>query len=142
MANLRTFESGATRSPIDGKLSYEGFLSPPVIKRYAEYMHLHRHQSDGQVRSADNWQKGMPLESYMDSGWRHFMDWWLHHREYSSLSSESLEEALCALMFNTMGYLHEVLKEKNGKESHLSDRVVEKLTDPQDSFNPKRIYKF
>jgi hypothetical protein len=41
------------------------------------------------------------------------MDWWMEHRGYSS--REGVEEALCALMFNVMGYLHEILMEKNGK---------------------------
>lgn len=111
--SVRKFNSGATRSAIEGKYQYEGFLSPTVLHRYAQYMDKHRVQADGQIREPDNWQKGMPLGSYMDSGWRHFMDWWLHHRHQSQLTRETLEESLCALMFNTMGYLHEVLKLKN-----------------------------
>ena len=127
---VREFLTGATRSPIGDKYQYEGFLSPTVIHRYAEYMHKHRFQVDGQIRAADNWQKGMPLESYIDSGWRHFMDWWLHHRGQERLATETLEESLCALMFNTMGYLHEVLKEKNGpKESNLLDWLAEEPRD-------------
>lgn len=110
---IRTFETGATRSPLGDKFQYEGFLSPVVLRRFAEYMHKHRFQSNGKVRDADNWQKGMPKGSYIDSGWRHFMDWWLHHRGHSEASQEPLEDALCALMFNVMGYLHEVLKENN-----------------------------
>ena len=114
LSEVRKFETGATRSPLGDKLQYEGFLSPLVLREYAEYMHRHRFQSDGQLRDSDNWQKGMPLRSYMDSGWRHFMDWWLHERGYMELAQEPKVEALCALMFNVMGYLHEVLKEKNG----------------------------
>jgi len=121
----RTFGTGATRDTEEGKLDYEGFLSPIVLERYARYMHKNREQSDGSVRSADNWQKGIPFEVYMKSLWRHFMDVWTKHREMHGWegwdgSVEELtdpyaiafEEALCGVLFNTMGYLHELLKEQ------------------------------
>lgn len=138
--SVREFETGATRSPLQGKFQYEGFLSPLVLKRYAEYMHKHRVQVDGNIRAADNWQKGMPKDSYMDSGLRHTMDWWLHHRGHPMQADEPLEEALCALMFNTMGYLYEVLKDKHALRSaqeerrrrDLLDREPEEPGDPQD----------
>lgn len=107
--STRTFETGATRDQDADKLEYEGFLSPLVLRRYAEYMHEHRFQSDGTLRAADNWQKGMPFDSFMSSGWRHFMDWWLNHRDYEA--GEEIEVALCAIIFNASGYLHELLKE-------------------------------
>lgn len=110
----RTFETGATRDTDQGKFDYEGFLSPLVLRRFGEYMHKHRHQSDGKLRDSDNWQKGIPLEVYMKSMWRHFMDLWLHHRNRWQLANEDIEEALCGLMFNIQGYLHEALKH-NGK---------------------------
>jgi hypothetical protein len=106
---MRTFETGATRDTDDGKLDYEGFLSPIVVERYARYMHTHRVQADGSLRSSDNWQKGIPREAYMKSAWRHFVDWWREHRGYPS--REGLEDAICALLFNAMGYLHELLIE-------------------------------
>jgi hypothetical protein len=107
---VRTFETGATRDLDAAKYDYEGFLSPLVLERYAEYMHKHRRQADGQLRDADNWQKGIPKDAYIKSGWRHFLDWWREHRGYTS--REGLEDALCALLFNVMGYLHEHLKER------------------------------
>lgn len=111
--SIRTFDTGATRNLNDDKLGYEGFLSPIVLKRFAEYMHLHRKQADGKLRAPDNWQKGIPKEAYMDSKTRHDMDLWLHHRGFPNEATEDLETALCAIMFNTMGYLFEVLKTKN-----------------------------
>jgi hypothetical protein len=105
---MRTFETGATRDSEDGKLDYEGFLSPYVIHRYALYMHKHRVQSDGEIRASDNWQKGIPADAYMKSGWRHFFDWWYSHRD-TDVDQEILEDAICALMFNAMGYLHQLL---------------------------------
>lgn len=111
--NIRRFSTGATRDTGEDKLDYEGFLSPLVVERYAEYMHKNRHQSDGSLRDSDNWQKGIPQDAYMKSGYRHFMDWWLDHRNYKS--REGLEEALCGLIFNAMGYLHEHLKERTNE---------------------------
>jgi len=108
--SIRTFESGATRDTSQGKLDYEGFLSPIVLKRYAEYMHKNRIQPNGSLRASDNWQKGIPREEYMKSGFRHFMDWYMEHRNYKGRGDK--EESLCALMFNIMGYLYEILKEK------------------------------
>lgn len=101
---MRTFDSGAVRHTDNGKLDFEGFLSPIVIQRYAEYLHVHRIQADGQLRASDNWQKGIPKDVYMKSLWRHFENLWLLHRGYDC--TESLEDALCAIMFNAMGYLH------------------------------------
>lgn len=107
---VRTFDTGATRSPLGDKLQYEGYLSPIVLRRFAQYMKKHQTQSDGNVRPADNWQSGIPKESLMDSKMRHDMDLWLHHRGYSQFAEEDIEEALCAIMFNTMAYLKEVLE--------------------------------
>jgi hypothetical protein len=113
---MRTFDTGATRDSDENKLDYEGFLSPAVIQRYAEYMHKHRIQPDGGLRDADNWQKGMPLDAYMKSLWRHFMDLWLIHRDRADLAvSDDTEEVLCAILFNVMGYLHTVIKEDSGE---------------------------
>ena len=112
----RTFETGATRDTDRGKPDYEGYLSPLVIERFGQYMLKHQVQSDGTMRPGDNWQKGIPLDAYMKSAWRHFMDLWMLHRQGHKLSlaehRDKLEEALCALMFNAMGYLHETLKGK------------------------------
>jgi uncharacterized protein DUF4406 len=108
---IRQFDTGATRNTNEDKLAYEGFFSPLVFQERARYMHRHRVQPDGNLRAPDNWQKGIPLETYIDSGWRHMMDWWLNHRGYES--RESIQEALCALAFNVEGYLHEVLKVEN-----------------------------
>jgi len=107
---IRTFDSGATRDSEEGKNDYEGFISPLVIERFGDYMTKHRTQSDGGLRDSDNWQKGMTLDCYMKSGWRHFLDVWKEHRGLGS--REGMEDALCALLFNIQGYLHEYLKKK------------------------------
>ena len=118
MSEIRKFESGATRDSDENKLDYEGFLSPIVLRRYAQYMCKHRKQSDGQLRDSDNWQKGIPIAQYMKSKWRHFMDTWSQWRAKIDhpIDQYDIEESLCAELFNTMGMLHEILKkgfEKN-----------------------------
>lgn len=108
---MREFDTGATRDSDEGKIDYEGFLSPLVLCRFGGYMHKHTTQADGQKRAADNWQKGIPKTAYMKSAWRHFMDWWWAHRRDDA---NAAEEAICALLFNAQGYLHQVLSEKLG----------------------------
>jgi len=112
---IRKFRTGATRDTDVNKPDYEGFLSSIVIKRYGEYMNKHRIQADGKLRDSDNWQQGIPKNAYMKSLWRHLMDLWLEHREFES--REGIEDALCGIIFNSMGYLHEILKgRKYGKK--------------------------
>lgn len=105
----RTFDTGATRDTDEGKLDFEGFLSPTVLKAFAEYMNKNRKMADGSVRDSDNWQKGIPKDAYMKSMWRHFFDVWQNHRGISTHDDDITN--LTALMFNVMGMLHEKLKE-------------------------------
>lgn len=110
--SIRTFNTGATRDSDDGKLDYEGFLSPVVLERFAKYMHKNRLMRDGSSRDSDNWQKGIPISAYIKSMFRHFMDLWLLHRGHRGHVEVEIDEVLCAIMFNAMGYLHEVLKDE------------------------------
>lgn len=110
---MRVFETGATRSPLVGKPSYMGYLSPLVLERYGCYMLAHEVQEDGQRREAGNWKKGMPPGTYLDSLLRHLMDWWLIQEGYPERArTPDLEEALCGVLFNVCGALHEALKEQ------------------------------
>lgn len=102
---LRTFSTGANRDNDQGKPDFEGYLSPTVLRRFGAYMLKHQRQADGSMRDSDNWQKGIPLDAYMKSMWRHFLDVWESHRK-----GDVDEEALCALLFNVQGMLHEKLK--------------------------------
>lgn len=107
---IRTFGTGAIRDTADNKPDYEGFLSPLVIKAYGEYMNKHRLQPDGELRDSDNWQRGIPKKEYVKSLFRHFVDLWLFNRGYKG--RETIEDALCGILFNVMGYMHELEKEK------------------------------
>lgn len=123
---MRTFPSGAIRDSDDEKLDPEGFLSPLAINRYCEYMHRHRRQADGGLRSSDNWQKGMPVDAYMKSLCRHLHDAHLCHRDCSAIARSSISDALCGVIFNAMGYLHELEKTRLAEaEERLVDEIVE-----------------
>ena len=51
----------------------------------------------------------------MKSGWRHFFAWWKIHRG-GTVTDEwdghavTIDEAICGVLFNAMGFLHETLK--------------------------------
>jgi len=117
---MRTFESGATRHTDADKLDYEGFFNPLIMKRYAEYLHKHRLQADGKLRDSDNWQRGIPVNEYMKSKFRHFIDTFLIHRGYANQAENpNIEETLCAELFNTMGMLLEVLRKKSNEQGNI-----------------------
>jgi len=131
-AQKRTFDTGATRDTEHSKLDYEGFLSPLVLMRYAEYLDKHRMMKDGSTRDSDNWQKGIPLNVYIKSLHRHYMDMWLVHRRWTPDNGAFMEDAMCAILFNVMGYLHERLKKKllessAGKKADLEKTPIKTL---------------
>jgi len=113
----RTFNTGATRDQDSAKLDFEGFISPLVLRAYAEYMHkcrLRNIPAGDTIRASDNWQKGMPSESYAKSMIRHVVEAWLILDGFEARDEKGnvldLEKVLCAIMFNVMGLLYERLK--------------------------------
>jgi len=109
MGAIRKFSTGATRDTDENKPDYESYLSPIVIARYGEYMLRHQRQPDGSIRPGDNWAKGIPRREYVKSMWRHFLDVWLWIRGFPEKMREEIEDALCAIIFNAGGLLHEIL---------------------------------
>lgn len=113
---IRKFDTGATRDVDDNKYDYEAFFCPLVAERRAAFMHKKRIQNDGSRRDGDNWQKGIPLAAYAKSEARHHQEFWKLHRGYEAVDEKGnpvdMEDAICALMFNLEGYLHELLKKK------------------------------
>ncbi len=107
MAHIRQFATGATRDIDTDKIDYEGFLSPLVLEEFGRYMTANRRQSDGSTRASDNWQLGIPQDQYMKSLIRHLMEAWRVHRGWEHLD---IKPILCAILFNTQGYLHEQIK--------------------------------
>lgn len=111
---VRTFGTGADRDVDDHKIDPEGALSPLVLDRFCEYMKKHSVRLDGTTRASDNWQKGMPLSAYMKSALRHMFHAWQIHRGWAAVEPSSgelveVEDALCGVLFNVQGYLHELL---------------------------------
>lgn len=122
-AKLRKFDGGATRDQNEDKLQYEGFENPLVTKRFAEYMHLHRHLKDGSLRDPDNWQNLFGDDHFqvcVESLVRHVQDIKLHHRGYGDEATEDLEESLCAALFNIKAYLLKILLEKRKNVETIS----------------------
>lgn len=103
---MRVFESGATRDSDEGKIDYAGCLSPYAQRAFGEYMRAHQIQADGTRRDSRNWQKGIPMDAYISSAARHWHEVW---EGYERCGAPSVE-ALCALMFNVQGMLHELTK--------------------------------
>lgn len=121
---MREFNTGATRDSDEGKIDYEGFLSPEVLEVYGKYMNKHRIQADGKVRDSDNWMKGFGdnhCEVCIKSLWRHFMDMWFIHRGYKRTDNKdghevTLIEACSAMLFNIMAYMYIYLKEQKKEQ--------------------------
>ena len=133
---MRKFDSGATRDTDENKVDFEGYLNPLVLQRFGHYMLKHQLQADGQLRASDNWQKGMTKEVYIKSGLRHVHDWWMEHRGYTS--REGLQDALCGVLFNVMGYLLEDLRE--GGSTQLPHEQEQKIEAKFDARYDQKIY--
>lgn len=103
---MRKFVTGATRDNDAQKLNYIGSLSPLVLRRFTQFMRDHNIKGGELKRNEANWKKGMPLKSYIESKMRHFVDTWILHEGYEE---GNIIEMLCADLFNTQGYLHELL---------------------------------
>jgi hypothetical protein len=120
---MRVFESGATRDTSEGKLDYIKALSPIVLRRYLQYLDKHRVQADGKLRDFDNWKAGIPIDTYRSSSGRHFMDNWLLSEGYTTEDNHGpvtdIEDVLCAELFNIMGRLHVIVKDRLIKEDKV-----------------------
>lgn len=114
---LRTFDGGAVRDNLDGKLNYRGFLDWGVIQEFGRYMERHRHLPNGGLRDWDNWKQGMPRQVYVESLARHALDVLLLFNGEGEPTATSTEEALGGVLFNAMGLWREIRLERDlGKE--------------------------
>jgi len=87
----RTFETGAVRDRAKGKGRYD-LLSPIAIDRLAKL-----YERGGDKYDPRNWEKGMPLSQFVDSGLRHFFNYLEGKRE---------EDHLAAVMWNSAGAIY------------------------------------
>lgn len=119
----RVFASGAIRDTEEGKLDFEGFLSPQALEAFAQYMHFHRHMPDGTLRNSDNWQRGIPQDVLMKSAWRHFFALWYDFRGVDSSNYRNFLAHCCGVMFNIQG----LMKDYISKNPEAIDIMIEIL---------------
>jgi hypothetical protein len=125
-SDMRVFDTGAFRDQDKNKIDIEGHISPAALQVYLEYMHKHRFLEDGSMRDSDNWQKGIPIGQYVKSLLRHALDVWLWNRGFSI--KEPIKDALCGVMFNTIGILHEFINERHQNIADVSTKPLEPRT--------------
>lgn len=114
---MRNFPTGATRDTDLNKIDYWGFISPKAMRSFGEYMMKHQKQADGRMRDSDNWKRGIPMDAYLRSMFRHMMDL---KAILDTASIDRLEgyapdaaiELMNAILFNVQGWLHEAIKVK------------------------------
>lgn len=114
---MRQFGTGATRDSNDhpDKPNYVKALSPVVLREYVKYLGRHRTMVDGSERDWDNWKNGIPIDVYMEGLLRHVMAVWLiqhGHKSYDNNGEVTLKDSLNGIMFNTTGFLHEILEDE------------------------------
>jgi len=141
MPQIRKFNQNANRDSSDGKYEYVGFRNPVCEFSFAKYMHKHRKQSDGELRTSNNWWGGWDKQVSLDCLIRHVVDLELLHYGrfvYKERNNEgetthhlpkrlnkipkgwyevTKEDACNAIRFNADAYKLQLLKElekKNG----------------------------
>lgn len=122
----REFKSGANRNSDEGKLDYEGFISPVVEWAFAQYMHKHRLLEDGTLRDSDNWQNGIPVNELMKSGHRHWQDIRMKHRGFTPTDNGKEVgrlEALLGMKFNIDAMIYNEVKDKNDVDRNFVKEV-------------------
>jgi len=101
----REFETGAVRDIQETKGRYD-LISPIAMKRLA------KHFQNGAIKYGDrNWEKGIPLHSFFDSGKRHLDD----YMECRMMGKEQDEDHLAAALWNIQCLIHTEEMIKRGK---------------------------
>jgi len=106
---IRKFKSGAVRDKQDGKEDYIETISWTALKRYAQYM-TGKKAKYGQ----GNFKKGILDESYEQSMVRHVQKHLANKHENGN--EENKEDHLSAIVFNTLGLMHNQEQRKQDKK--------------------------
>jgi hypothetical protein len=134
---MRQFETGASRDADDHpeKPSYYKALSPIVLREYVKYLGRHRTLPDGGKRDWDNWKNGIPIDVYMEGLLRHTMAVWLIQQGFRSFDNNgevTLKDSLCGVMFNSIGMLHEILKDEIKADDKAYYDSITRMIDRKD----------
>lgn len=111
------FETGGMREP-HGDRARPNLLSPLVLRRLAEHM------AEGASKYAErNWEKGLPLSSFIDSAQRHLYD-----------LQEGLtdEDHAVAMLWNIHGFIHTRIMIARGLLPEELDDMPDYTYDPED----------
>lgn len=127
------FNTGAVRDLSTGKGRFD-LLPALVLERLAV------HYENGAKKYADrNWEQGIPIRSFVDSGLRHFNKW---------LQGENAEDHLSAIIWNVAGIIWTIDKiEKGERPTTLLDNLPEELrkrwnkTETEPKSLPKMVKK-
>ena len=87
----QSFTSGAVRDTQKGKGRYD-LLSPLALRRLSQL-----YERGAEKYKPRNWESGMPISRYVDSGIRHFFNY---------LEGERTEDHPAAVMWNSAGIIH------------------------------------
>ncbi|PAE21980.1 hypothetical protein CHH80_03540 [Bacillus sp. 7504-2] len=113
--NRREFETGAVRDMQEGKGRLD-LLPPTAILR------LSQHFEKGAEKYGEyNWQKGIPIHSYIDSALRHLMKY---------LDGQEDEDHLCAATWNLVCAMW--TEEKHPELQDIPTRVKEVIEWPDE----------
>jgi len=131
----RVFDTGADRSSDKGKHHPDRAWSPLVLAEFARYMY--EHNTTATVpRREDQWQLGFPMDSFVESGTRHWEAFKALAKGYPAFDQKGnpvdVVEALCGVIFNVQGYLHQLLFNR------LPEADQRKILDHVRSRNPIR----
>ena len=119
-AEIRTFNTGATRNNDPDRIDWIRMLSLPALFEYGAYMARHRKQADGNLRAFDNWKGedgrgGFPLNEVVESLTRHVFDLAALHSGLTPVRECDVNDTCCAIIFNSIAYLHTILSRESPK---------------------------
>lgn len=102
---MRKFTTGAVRDSEDGKPDYIETISWTALHRFAQYMTAKKAKY-----GEGNFKKGMPIAAYERSLVRHLEKY--IRNKYENGQDELEEDHLSAIVFNTLGIMHEQAMER------------------------------
>jgi len=99
----RVFETGAMRDSDNDKEDYIESISWIALQRYCKYM-----KTQESKYGRGNWKKGIPIEEYEKSLFRHIQKYIANKYDNANLEPEI--DHLSAALFNLQGLIHEIEK--------------------------------